>query len=218
MILQPSLFVTNSGYGDNSTAPQGTAATPFQIISSPDGAVLFEATALNDIAYESNSNVAYEPQENGVFSANSKQNMPFQLQCNITVTPMLINPSDTLDSVSELVLNAKYTLQDIKDSDQIVIVIKNDYYYDNMTLKGIYYYQSPKNPFLMCLLTFQEVRVANVTFQTLTPSKVSDPANATQTTSGQVQTTNPNINAVTQAPNNLNPVGTINNDGTLNLG
>lgn len=182
--------------------------TPFQILDT-DGEVLMEMTSMFDLSYEQIVKVAYEPQENGEFNANSKQGTPFKFQVTATVVPMLDTADKTIENQADLISNAQILLDFYLNSDIIVNVRTHDYYYQNMTMSGTVYFKSAAIPVLFAEIMFQQVRVANVTFQPLPSNQVSNQTYASQQPQGQVQDSAAGTSAVVLAPDLLTPDGTV---------
>lgn len=151
--------------------------------------VALEFTSLMDFEYDNSIRIAYEPIEGGDFTSDAKIESPFTLKINAVYSPFADSKKDTPKSLRQKISNVETKLEEFKNNNKLLVLF-NTYpicsVYKNIKLISVNYKRTSENNMLLVNLTFQEIRITGLNYDTLDANTITNPENSPSTDSGVV--------------------------------
>lgn len=151
--------------------------------------IALEFTSLMDFEYDNSVRIAYEPIEGGNFTSDAKIGSPFTLKINAAYSPFADSKKDTPKSLRQKISDVEAKLEEFKNNNKLLVLF-NTYpvcsVYKNIKLVAINYKRTSENNMLLVNLTFQEVRITGLNYDTLDSNTLTNSENTPSVDSGVV--------------------------------
>ena len=151
--------------------------------------VALEFTSLKNIEYNCDVRIPYEPIEQGGYTSDSQIEQPFTLKLQVVYSPVATSSKDTINILRQKITDVELSLNTYQKNSTLLVLF-NTYpittVYENIKLLSVNHRKNSDMNMLIADLTFQEVRITGVDYESFTDATLLEPENADTLDSGVV--------------------------------